>query len=60
MHESWIFFCKLAQPVFWKLSEVFRGITLGHFCIRKPEMLLKKNSTTGVSYFRKYLKVDDF
>ena len=42
MHESWIVFRELAQPVFWKISEVFQGNTLGHFCIRKPEILLKK------------------
>ena len=60
MHESRIVYRELAQPVFWKLSEGFQGNTLGHFGIRGPEILLKKDSTTGVSYLEKYLKMDDF
>ena len=60
MLGSWIVYRDLAQLVFWKLSEGFQGNTLGHFCIREPEILLKKVSTTVVSYLRKYLKMDDF
>ena len=44
MHESWIVYRELAQSVFWKLSEGFQGNTFGHFCIREPEILLKKVS----------------
>ena len=60
MHGSWIIYRDLAQLVFWKLSEGFQVNTLGHFCIRELEILLKKVSTTVVSYLRKYLKMDDF
>ena len=60
MHESRIVYCELAQPVFWKLSEGFQGNTLGHFGIREPEILLKQEPTTGVSYLGKYLKMDAF
>ena len=45
VYESWIVYHELAQPVFWKLLEGFLGNTLGHFCIREPEILLKMDST---------------
>ena len=60
MHESWIVYRELAKPVFWKLSKGFQGNTLGHFCIREPEILLKKASTNNVSSLGKYLKMGDF
>ena len=60
MHESWIVYRELAQPVFWKLSKGFQGNTLGNFCIREPEIVLKKDSTNSVSYIGKYLKMGNF
>ena len=60
MHESWIVYRELPQAVLWKLSEDFQGNTFRHFCVRESEILLKKDSMTGVSYLGKYLKMDDF
>ena len=60
MHESWIVYRELVQVVFWKFSEGFQGNTPGHFCTREPEILLKKDPTTAVSYLGKYLKMDNF
>ena len=55
MHELRIAYCELAQPVFWKLSEGFQGITFGHFGIREPEILLKKGL-----YHRCFLSLEIF
>ena len=60
MHESRIVYRELEQPIFWKLLEGLQRNTSGHFGIRKPEILLKKDPTTCVSYLGKYLKMDDF
>ena len=45
---------------FWKLSEGFQENAFAHFCTREPKISLKKDSTTGVSYLGKFLKMDDF
>ena len=54
MHESRIAYRELAQSVFWKPLEGFQGNTLGHSGIRESEILLKRATTTGVSYLGKY------
>ena len=46
--------------VFWKLSGGFQEKTLGGVIfVQEPEILLKKDSTTGTSYLGKFLKMDD-
>ena len=55
MHESRMVYRELGQPMFWKLSDSFQRNTLGDFRIREPEIVLKTDSATGVSYLRKWM-----
>ena len=45
----------------WKISEDFQETTPdGAIFVKEPELLLKKDSKTVISYLQKFLRMDDF